>query len=108
MLNLIIIFAVTALAFGLVISLMSVGVMMGRRAIQGSCGGLGSRQGEQGGSSCSLCSNQDSGCRDLRRNVRNGTQGHSLAGASPSKADNCELDCQVEGCTDEQIEACKH
>lgn len=105
MLNLITIFAVTAVAFGLVISLMAVGVMLGRREIQGSCGGLGARQGEEGGSSCSLCSNQDSdACRDLRRGRASAARGDS----DGSKADHCELDCETQGCSDEQIEACKH
>lgn len=108
MLNLITVFAVTAVAFGLVISLMSVGVLLGRREIQGSCGGLGSRQGEAGASSCSLCSNQDTACRDLRRNLRRGRNGDTSAVASGNKADNCELDCVAEGCSDEQIEACNH
>lgn len=105
MANLITIFTVTAVAFGLVIGLMAVGVMLGRREIQGSCGGLGSKQGEEGGSSCSLCSNQDAeACRDLRRGGSSRVAGDS----GGSKADHCELDCETEGCSEEQIEACKH
>lgn len=105
MLNLITIFTITAVAFGLVIGLMAVGVMLGRREIQGSCGGLGSKQGEEGASSCSLCSNHDSAaCGDLRRRRTN----HAAAGSRGTKADNCELDRKAEGCSDEQIEACNH
>lgn len=105
MLNLITIFTVTAVAFGLVIGLMAIGVMLGRREIQGSCGGLGSKQGEEGASSCSLCSNQGSdACRDLRRSRAS----HAAGDSGASKADHCELDCDAEGCSDEQIAACNH
>lgn len=105
MLNLLTIFGVTVVAFGLVIGLMAVGVMLGRRAIQGSCGGLGSKQGEEGASSCSLCSKQDSAaCGDLRR----GRTSHAPAGSGGTEGDNCELDCETEGCSEEQIATCKH
>lgn len=105
MLNLITLFALTAVAFGLVIGLMAVGVLLGRRAIQGSCGGLGSRQAEDGSSSCSLCSSQDAAaCRDLR----GGRIGPAAAAPDGNKAENCELNCEAEGCSEEQIEACNH
>lgn len=109
MLNLITIFIVTAVAFGLVIFLMSVGVMLGRREIKGSCGGLGSSQSEDGASSCSLCSSQESAaCGDLRREPGPGQPGGSGADCGGTGPEKCELDCQVEGCSEEQIEACKH
>ena len=73
MLNLIVIFFVTAAAFALVIGLMAVGVLMGRREIKGSCGGLGSEAGSEGKSTCSLCSNPEAACRELaRRSQGNG------------------------------------
>ncbi len=52
--------------FGLVIAAMAVGVMFGRRAISGSCGGLANSQDGDGKTSCSLCSNPADACKDLR------------------------------------------
>lgn len=127
MLNMAMVFLLTALAFGLVISLMAVGVMLGRREIKGSCGGLGSSASASGGSSCSMCSNPDAACRELGRG-RSTSQGvgpavdGSLGGdgederrkecsdedqhrgaASPI---GCDRQCETNGCSDEEIEAC--
>ena len=67
--NLIVVFAVSLGAFLAVVLLMASGVMMGRREIRGSCGGLGQggREGEK--SACSLCSNPDQACRELRERM---------------------------------------
>ncbi len=102
MLNLITIFLLTAVAFGLVISLMAVGVMMGRRAIKGSCGGLGSSQGEAGSTPCSLCSNSDAACRELGR----GRQDPGQAARADTETDDCDQQCEANGCSEEEIEAC--
>lgn len=56
----------TLVAFGVVLAAMAVGVMFGRRAISGSCGGLANRKNEDGTTSCSLCSNPSDGCKDLQ------------------------------------------
>lgn len=56
----------TTLAFGGVLGAMAVGVMFGRRAISGSCGGLANRPDGQGGSRCALCSKPDEACSRLR------------------------------------------
>ncbi len=102
MLNLLTTFVVTAVAFGMVISLMAVGVLLGRRAIKGSCGGLGSSPGEAGGASCSLCSNPDAACRELGRGRHN-----SGGEAQPSEeTDACDQPCKANGCSEEEIEAC--
>ena len=102
MLNLITIFLLTAVAFGLVISLMAVGVMLGRREIKGSCGGLGSSQGDAGSAACSLCSNSDAACRELGRGKQ------EVGGGVPSdgEAADCDQLCAANGCSEAEIEAC--
>lgn len=102
MLNLITMFLLTAVAFGVVISLMAVGVMMGRRSIKGSCGGLGSSQGEAGSTPCSLCSSSDAACRELGR-------GRQEAGGetySEVETADCDEQCEANGCSEEKIKAC--
>jgi thiamine biosynthesis lipoprotein len=56
-------------AFGLVIAAMAIGVMFGRRAISGSCGGLANGPSADGSSSCSLCSNPADACKELRNRM---------------------------------------
>ncbi len=46
---------------------MALGVMFGRRPISGSCGGLGSKPGPDGKTSCSLCENPGEACEELQR-----------------------------------------
>lgn len=60
---------ITALAFGLILSAMAIGVMFGRRSISGSCGGLGNVRNEDGSVSCSLCSNPADACKELRERM---------------------------------------
>lgn len=57
---------ITACVFGLVIVAMAVGVIFGRRSISGSCGGLANKKDADGNVSCSLCSNPDNACKELR------------------------------------------
>ncbi len=104
MLNLVTIFVLTAVAFGVVISLMAVGVMLGRSEIKGSCGGLGSSQGEGGSTACSLCSNSDAACRELGRG------GHESGGEAQAgeEAADCDRQCEANGCSEGEIEACHH
>lgn len=64
--NLVPIAVLTLAAFGVMLAAMAVGVMFGRRAISGSCGGLAGRQNEDGSTSCSLCSNPSDGCKELQ------------------------------------------
>lgn len=57
-------FLVTLAAFGLFIAAMAIGVMFGRRPIQGSCGGLGRATGED----CDFCGKKDTEeCQRRRR-----------------------------------------
>ncbi len=94
--NLIVVFFVSLAAFLLVVGLMAVGVLMGRREIRGSCGGLG--QGGDAGaeSKCSLCSNPEAACRELSKRqqsgnrVNSGVENPGLAEAcSPASTSNC-------------------
>ena len=66
--NPIVLFGITLLFFLLVIAGMSIGVMFGRRAISGSCGGLGNQEGD-GDGSCALCTNPSEACRELKRQM---------------------------------------
>ncbi len=55
----------TAIVFGGALGAMAVGVMFGRRAISGSCGGLANGPDGQSGR-CALCSKPDEACSRLR------------------------------------------
>lgn len=63
---------ITFIAFALVLFAMAIGVMFGRRAISGSCGGLSNTRNQDGSVSCSLCSNPADACKELRERMRNG------------------------------------
>jgi thiamine biosynthesis lipoprotein len=69
--SLALVFLLTLAVFSLAVAAMAVGVIFGRRAIRGSCGGLGNGTGEEG--ACSLCTNPDAACRELRRRSRGGS-----------------------------------
>jgi hypothetical protein len=95
------IFGVTAIVFALAIGFMAVGVMLGRREIQGSCGGLGAAQGKVGGGSCSLCSNPDAACRELARRANPALAADLVDGEA-----DCDRQCEANGCSPAEIEAC--
>ena len=59
----------TAVAFGVILCAMAVGVMFGRKSISGSCGGLANKTAEDGSVSCSLCSNPADACKELREKM---------------------------------------
>lgn len=109
-----VIFAVTLAAFLLVMAGMAVGVMLGRREISGSCGGIANSEGE---TSCSLCSKPDAACRDLARSRSSEeTSSRANSGCDASQPGHverksesvaCEKDCQQSGCSKEAIDACK-
>lgn len=67
--NSLVVLAITTVAFALALSAMAIGVMFGRRAISGSCGGLAGRQNDDGSVSCSLCSNPSDACKELRERM---------------------------------------
>jgi len=66
--------AITFVAFAVLLFLMAIGVMFGRRSISGSCGGLANTKNEDGSISCSLCSNPDNACRELRSRMNQGSE----------------------------------
>jgi hypothetical protein len=49
----------------IVLLAMSVGVMLGRRPISGSCGGIANQQDASGQVSCGLCSKPSENCKRL-------------------------------------------
>lgn len=63
-------FLLTFVAFGGLLFAMAVGVLFGRRAISGSCGGLANERNEDGSVSCSVCSNPSSACKELKDKMR--------------------------------------
>jgi thiamine biosynthesis lipoprotein len=67
------------LVFGLAIAAMAAGVIFGNRRIQGSCGGLASGSGE---SSCALCHNPSTQCR------QRGADSSAAADAAESKTES--------------------
>lgn len=103
------VFGVTLAAFLLVIVAMAVGVMVGRREISGSCGGLGGKAAGESGASCSLCENPAAACSELRQkmqnNPSNGSENMEIGGRQ--SFDDCDKDCVEEGCSKEAIDACK-
>ena len=52
-----------AIVFALVLAAMAVGVVFGKRRIQGSCGGLANRRDADGKIRCGMCGNPDRDCR---------------------------------------------
>lgn len=60
---------ITFVAFLVVLGAMAVGVMFGRRAISGSCGGLANRTDAEGDTKCSLCENPSEACKELKNRM---------------------------------------
>ncbi len=61
---------ITFVAFAVLLFAMSVGVVFGRRSISGSCGGVANTKDADGNISCSLCSNPDDACKELRQRMQ--------------------------------------
>ena len=101
----ILVYGITLAAFLLVIAGMAVGVIMGRREISGSCGGLANSTDPDGNTSCSLCSNPDAACQDLANRMHGDTQPHV---ERTSETLDCAKDCDTAGCSKEAIDACKN
>tara|TARA_R110002049_G_scaffold2750_2_gene21626 strand:+ start:477405 stop:478769 length:1365 start_codon:yes stop_codon:yes gene_type:complete len=60
----------TTLALTVILFAMAIGVIFGRRSISGSCGGLANERNDDGSVSCSLCSNPDDACKELRERMK--------------------------------------
>ncbi len=100
------IFVVTLGAFMLVTAGMAVGVMLGRREISGSCGGLAARTDATGDTPCSLCTNPDAACKELSRRGRGGSPTKSgIHVQTETESDSCPQDCADSGCDKETINA---
>jgi thiamine biosynthesis lipoprotein len=69
--------AFTVLAFAMILFAMAIGVIFGRKAISGSCGGLANSTNEDGSTSCSLCSNPADACKELRERMSEKTAASS-------------------------------
>ena len=52
------------IAFGVLIAMMAVGVLMGRKPISGSCGGVGAALGEDD-YTCELCGGDPAKCDEV-------------------------------------------
>ncbi|MDC0278695.1 FAD:protein FMN transferase [bacterium] len=65
----ILVIVLSACTFGLIVAGMAVGVMFGRRAISGSCGGIANTQDADGNTSCALCSSPSDACKELREKM---------------------------------------
>lgn len=101
---LLLLFGIAFGAFAIIIAGMAIGVMLGRRQISGSCGGLANSKDKDGNTSCSLCSNPAAACRELSSRM-NGER--TSADEQVHSDGECEKDCEEEGCSKEQIAACK-
>jgi len=60
----------TMLIFGCIVVAMAVGVIFGRKAISGSCGGLNAQMNDDGSTSCSMCGTPSDACKELRAKVK--------------------------------------
>ncbi len=92
-------FGVTLGFFLLVIVAMAVGVLMGRRQISGSCGGLANQQDSEGNTACSLCSNPAAACKELGKRMETASSRERAEASGVGKAANadCDKDCVAEG-----------
>ena len=64
---LLLVLGLTLAVFLLVILGMAIGVVLGRKQLTGSCGGLANRQDANGESSCSLCSRGANACPEATK-----------------------------------------
>lgn len=60
----------TMLIFGCIVVAMAVGVIFGRKAISGSCGGLNAQTHDDGSTSCTMCGTPSDACKELRAAVK--------------------------------------
>ena len=84
--NAFIIFGVTLAVFLLVILGMASGVLLGRRQLSGSCGGLANRTDADGQTACSLCSDPDAACKELGRRQAQTAESSASAKADEAKS----------------------
>lgn len=63
-----VIFVVTAIALLLIIAAMAIGVLMGRKPISGSCGGIGAALGEEN-YTCEICGGDPEQCDEQQDRI---------------------------------------
>lgn len=68
------VFGISLGVFLLVMIGMAVGVMLSGKSLKGSCGGLANPTSADGTTSCSLCTNPDAACRELKRRSKNASR----------------------------------
>ena len=64
------VFAMTFVAFTVLVSAMAIGVIFARKPISGSCGGIAGKTNADGSTSCSLCGTPSDACKQLRENMQ--------------------------------------
>lgn len=84
--TLIILAAIGAVVFGLVIAGMAIGVIFSNRRIKGSCGGMASMK--DGGSPCMVCGGSPDDCDDLEPGDKHPADCEKSEDCS-SQADGC-------------------
>ncbi len=62
-------FLIALFTFVLIMALMAVGVLMGRKPIAGSCGGVGAALGEKD-YECPLCGDDPNKCESVRQDEK--------------------------------------
>ena len=80
------VFFLAFVAFLIVATIMAVGVLLGRKPISGSCGGVGAALGEKD-YVCDLCGGDEAKCEELSLQNSQRSEGVSSASAGVS-ADN--------------------
>ncbi len=65
------VFAISLVFLLLIVAAMSVGVLMGRKPISGSCGGVGAALGEDN-YHCEICGDDPDKCEETDRGARAG------------------------------------
>ena len=69
------VFALTLVILGIVVLGMAIGVLLGKRKLTGSCGGLAGQPSKDGVTNCRQCSNPDVGCKT--KSLRSESHSHS-------------------------------
>jgi hypothetical protein len=64
---LLLVFGLTLGIFLAVMIGMAIGVILGRKRLTGSCGGLANRTGADGETNCSLCARGESSCPEVAK-----------------------------------------
>lgn len=108
--NLITVFGVTFVVFLMVIVGMAVGVLLGRRQLSGSCGGLANQSDSEGSTACSLCANPAAACKELGNGMDAAVNRRepSASESGAAAVSDCDKDCVAEGCSQQAIDACQH